>query len=68
MVIDFVNRPNGDFTFSGATTGRTGNALADFMLGLPNQFRRATQNTPQDGRGLALLRLRRRTSSGPFRG
>ncbi len=51
MVIDFVNRPNGDFTFTGSTTARSGNALADFMLGLPSQFRRATQNTAQDGKG-----------------
>ena len=51
MVIDFVNRPNGDFTFTGSTTARTGNALADFLLGLPAQFRRATQNTAQDGTG-----------------
>ena len=41
MVINFVNRPNGDFTFTGDTAARTGNALADFMLGLPAQFRRA---------------------------
>jgi Carboxypeptidase regulatory-like domain/TonB dependent receptor-like, beta-barrel/TonB-dependent Receptor Plug Domain len=51
MVIDFVNRPNGDYTFSGSTTARSGNALADFLLGLPAQFRRATQNTAQDGKG-----------------
>jgi hypothetical protein len=51
MVINFVNRPNGDFTFTGSTTSRSGNALADFLLGLPSQFRRATQNTPQDGSG-----------------
>jgi outer membrane receptor protein involved in Fe transport len=51
MVIAFVNRPNGDFTFTGSTTARTGNALADFLLGLPSQFRRATKNSPQDGSG-----------------
>ena len=51
MVITFVNRPNGDFTFTGSTTARSGNALADFLLGLPAQFRRATQNTAQDGKG-----------------
>ena len=51
MLIAFVNRPNGDFTFTGSTTARTGNALADFMLGLPAQFRRATKNTSQDGSG-----------------
>ncbi|MBI4476476.1 MAG: TonB-dependent receptor, partial [Acidobacteria bacterium] len=48
MFIAFVNRPNGDFTFSGV---RSGNAAADFLLGLPSQFRRTTTNTPQDGRG-----------------
>jgi outer membrane receptor protein involved in Fe transport len=32
----FPNRPNGDFTFNGA---RSGNATADFLLGLPAQFR-----------------------------
>ncbi|HEX5475098.1 MAG TPA: carboxypeptidase regulatory-like domain-containing protein [Vicinamibacterales bacterium] len=46
MVIAFINRPNGDFTFSG---GFTGNAAADFMLGLPFQFRRTTKNQAQDG-------------------
>lgn len=48
MFIAFVNRPNGDFTFNGV---HTGNAAADFLLGLPAQFRRTTQNTPQDGHG-----------------
>jgi len=48
MVIAFVNRPNGDFTFNGYATG---NAAADFLLGLPSQFRRATQNADQDGIG-----------------
>jgi outer membrane receptor protein involved in Fe transport len=48
MFIAFVNRPNGDFTFNGAFTG---NAAADFMLGLPAQFRRTTANASQDGTG-----------------
>jgi hypothetical protein len=48
MFIAFVNRPNGDFTFTGA---HTGNAAADFLLGLPGQFRRTTANSPQDGHG-----------------
>jgi outer membrane receptor protein involved in Fe transport len=48
MFIAFVNRPNGDFTFNGALSG---NAAADFLLGLPSQFRRTTTNTPQDGEG-----------------
>lgn len=46
MVIAFINRPNGDYTFSGQWTG---NALADFLLGLPFQFRRTTKNQAQDG-------------------
>ncbi len=46
MVIAFINRPNGDYTFSGAITG---NAAADFLLGLPLQFRRTTKNQAQDG-------------------
>ena len=48
MFIAFVNRPNGDYTFNGYATG---NAAADFLLGLPSQFRRATKNTDQDGHG-----------------
>jgi outer membrane receptor protein involved in Fe transport len=32
----FPNRPNGDFSFTGAVAG---NALADFLLGRPAQFR-----------------------------
>lgn len=46
MVIAFINRPNGDYTFAGNWTG---NPLADFMLGLPSQFRRTTKNQAQDG-------------------
>ncbi len=51
MVIAFVNRPNGDYTFTGSPSQRTGNAAADFLLGLPAQFRRTTANTVQDGTG-----------------
>ena len=39
MNIAFINRPNGDLTFSG---GITGNAAADFLLGLPAQARATT--------------------------
>ncbi len=39
MFIGFINRPNGDFTFNGT---QTGNAIADFLLGLPTQFRQAS--------------------------
>jgi Carboxypeptidase regulatory-like domain/TonB-dependent Receptor Plug Domain len=48
MFIAFVNRPNGDFLFDGT---RSGNAAADFLLGTPSLFRRATNNTAQDGHG-----------------
>ena len=48
MAIASVNRPNGDFTFNGFASG---NAAADFLLGLPTQFRRATKNTDQNGWG-----------------
>lgn len=48
MFIAFINRPNGDFTFSGAITG---SALGDFLLGYPAQFRATTQQGIQDGVG-----------------
>jgi outer membrane receptor protein involved in Fe transport len=48
MFIAFVNRPNGDFTFSGI---HSGNPVSDFLLGLPSQFRRTTANASQDGTG-----------------
>ena len=56
MVIAFINRPNGDFTFT--TAAHTGNAAADFLLGLPAQFRRTTQQHRPGRRRLALRRLR----------
>ena len=48
MFIAFINRPNGDFTFGGTMTG---NGLADFLLGLPQQFRYTTQQAIQEGTG-----------------
>ncbi len=48
MKIAFINRPNGDLTFSG---GLTGNAAADFLLGLPAQARATTTQAVQDGYG-----------------
>jgi outer membrane receptor protein involved in Fe transport len=48
MFIAFINRPNGDFTFGGTMTG---NGFADFLLGLPQQFRYTTQQAIQDGTG-----------------
>jgi outer membrane receptor protein involved in Fe transport len=48
MFIAFVNRPNGDLFFNGV---HTGNAAADFLLGLPQRLRRTTANASQDGHG-----------------
>src|SRR5262249_7557415 len=48
MKIAFINRPNGDLTFSG---GITGSAAADFLLGLPAQARATTTQALQDGHG-----------------
>ncbi|HEX6215176.1 MAG TPA: TonB-dependent receptor [Vicinamibacterales bacterium] len=48
MTIAFINRPNGDLSFSG---GLSGNAAADFLLGLPAQARATTQQAIQDGYG-----------------
>jgi outer membrane receptor protein involved in Fe transport len=42
----FINRPNGNFTFNGQYTG---NALADFLLGMPQQYRQATGDPHMDG-------------------
>lgn len=50
MKIAFINRPNGDLTFTGAISG---NAAADFLLGLPAQVRATTQQAIQDGEGWA---------------
>jgi outer membrane receptor protein involved in Fe transport len=56
MNIAFINRPNGDLTFSGNLTAMpgvagTGSAVADFLLGLPAQARATTQQVTQDGYG-----------------
>ena len=48
MFIAFINRPNGDYNFSGAISG---SALGDFLLGYPAQFRATTQQGIQDGKG-----------------
>ena len=42
MRIAFINRPNGDLTFSG---GLSGNAAADFLLGFPSQVRATTSRS-----------------------
>ena len=44
--VSFINRPNGDFTFTGQYTG---NAAADFLLGLPIQFRQGSGDPNLDG-------------------
>ena len=44
--VTYINRPNGDFTFSGQYTG---NAAADFLVGFPIQFRQATGDATLDG-------------------
>ena len=44
--VSFINRPNGDFTFNGQYTG---NAAADFLLGLPAQFRQGSGDPNLDG-------------------
>lgn len=47
--VTFINRPNGDFTFTGQYTG---NAVADFLMGYPLQFRQATGDPNLDGRSI----------------
>ncbi len=44
--VSFINRPNGDFTFTGQYTG---SAAADFLLGLPIQFRQGSGDPNLDG-------------------
>jgi outer membrane receptor protein involved in Fe transport len=44
--VSFINRPNGDFTFTGQYSG---NAAADFLLGLPIQFRQGSGDPNLDG-------------------
>jgi outer membrane receptor protein involved in Fe transport len=46
IALAFINRPNGNFTFSGQYTG---NAAADFLLGLPQQYRQASGDPNMDG-------------------
>ncbi|HWJ56279.1 MAG TPA: TonB-dependent receptor, partial [Vicinamibacterales bacterium] len=46
IVLAFINRPNGNFTFNGQYTG---NAAADFLLGLPQQYRQAAGDPNMDG-------------------
>lgn len=50
MKIAFINRPNGDMTFTGAITG---NAFADFLLGRQAQTRATTTQAIQEGTGWA---------------
>jgi len=46
IALAFINRPNGNFTFNGQYTG---NAVADFLLGLPQQYRQASGDPNMDG-------------------
>lgn len=46
IVLAFINRPNGNFTFNGQYTG---NAAADFLLGFPQQYRQASGDPNMDG-------------------
>lgn len=48
MRIAFINRPNGDLTFSGIASG---NAAADFLLGYAVQARATTTQAIQEGAG-----------------
>lgn len=48
MRIAFINRPNGDLTFSGLTTG---NSAADFLVGYAAQARATTTQAIQEGYG-----------------
>ncbi len=48
MNIAFINRPNGDLAFNGSLSG---NAAADFLLGLPSLARATTTQAIQDGYG-----------------
>jgi outer membrane receptor protein involved in Fe transport len=44
--VTFINRPNGDYTF---TSTYTGNAAADFLLGFPTQFRQGSGDPNLNG-------------------
>jgi outer membrane receptor protein involved in Fe transport len=44
--VSFINRPNGDFTFTGQYSG---SSAADFLLGLPAQFRQGSGDPNLDG-------------------
>jgi len=46
IFVSFINRPNGDYTFTGQYTG---NAAADFLLGVPIQFRQGSGDPNLDG-------------------
>ena len=50
IVLAYINRPNGNFTFNGQYTG---NAAADFLLGFPQQYRQATGDPNMDGSTLS---------------
>src|SRR5262249_21306301 len=47
--VTYINRPNGDYTFTGQYSG---NAAADFLLGFPVQFRQGSGDPNLDGSSL----------------
>lgn len=46
VALAFINRPNGNYTFNGQYTG---SAIADFLLGMPQQYRQASGDPTMDG-------------------
>jgi hypothetical protein len=46
IVLAYINRPNGNFTFNGQYTG---NAAADFLLGFPSQYRQGAGDPNMNG-------------------
>jgi len=46
IALAFINRPNGNYTFNGQYSG---SAIADFLLGMPQQYRQASGDPTMDG-------------------
>lgn len=46
----YINRPNGAFTFADGTNSKTGSALADFFLGLPQIFQQGSGDPAMNGK------------------
>ena len=45
----YINRPNGNFTFTNFFTGSQSSALADFLLGLPQTFQQGSGDPSLNG-------------------